>query len=102
WEADSRTADHRGSVGDPSQARFIPVPDCEGSTSMSTRTQDALMDVFADLGSLYPNLRFGQLIEMLALLSAEETPRHATDVVDDQLLNTASHHARTRREQLKS
>src|SRR5262245_53855004 len=69
---------------------------------MSTRTRDALIDVLADLGSLYPNLRFGQLIEMVALLSAEATPKNATDVDDDQLLNTASDHARTRREQLKA
>ncbi len=69
---------------------------------MSTKTQDALIDALADLGRVYPDLRFGQLIEMVALLAAEVTPMSATAIDDDQLLNTASDHARTRREQLKT
>jgi hypothetical protein len=69
---------------------------------VSTKTHDPLMEALADLGSLYPDMRFGQLIEMVALLSGEETPLGAEDVEDDRLLGTALDHARVRRPLLET
>jgi hypothetical protein len=60
------------------------------------------MDALAELSSLDPQMRFGQLIEMLALLSSEETPMSASDIDDDRFVRTASHHLRLRRQQLKA
>ncbi len=69
---------------------------------MSTETCNPLRDALADLCRLYPDMRFGQLIEMVALLSSEETPRRAAEVEDDRFLNTASHHIRARRQRGKT
>lgn len=67
---------------------------------MSTETCTPLMGTLAELSRLYPEMRFGQLIEMIALLSSEETPRSVAEIDDDRLISTASQHVRVRRNQL--
>jgi hypothetical protein len=47
-------------------------------------------------------MRFGQLVELVTLLSSEETPLSAAEVEDDRLLEAASNHIRIRRQQLKT
>jgi hypothetical protein len=59
-----------------------------------------LMGTLAELSRLYPEMRFGQLIEMVALLSSEETPMSVAEVDDDRFSSTASQHVRVRRDQL--
>jgi hypothetical protein len=68
---------------------------------VSTETCNPLMGALAELSRLYPEMRFGQLIEMIDLLSSEETPMSAAEVDDDRFISTASHHMRVRRHQLK-
>jgi hypothetical protein len=46
-------------------------------------------------------MRFGQLVEMIALLSSEESPISPAEVEDDRFVDAASHHMRVRRHQLK-
>jgi hypothetical protein len=60
-----------------------------------------LMGTLAELSRLYPEMRFGQLIEMIALLSSEETPVSVGEVDDGRFISTASQHVRVRRNQLK-
>jgi hypothetical protein len=69
---------------------------------MSTETCNLLMETLTDLSGLYPDMRLGQLIEMVALLSGEETFLRAAEVEDDRLLEAASNHIRTRQQQLKT
>src|SRR5207249_262033 len=71
-------------------------------TSMSIETYHPLIGALAELSSLYPEMRFGQLLEMVAVLSSEETPMRVADLADDRLFSTASQHARHRRHQLKT
>ena len=68
---------------------------------MSTETGMPLMGTLAELSRLYPEMRFGQLLEMVALLSSEETPMSVAEVDDDRLISTASQHVRVRRNQLE-
>jgi hypothetical protein len=68
---------------------------------MSTETCNPLLGTLAELSRLYPEMRFGQLIEMVALLSSEETPISVAEVDDDRFVSTASHHLRVRGQQLK-
>lgn len=67
---------------------------------MSIDTCDPLLDALGDLGDLYPDMRFGQLIEMVAMLCGEGSPIDADKVEDNQLLEAASEHARLRRRRL--
>jgi hypothetical protein len=60
------------------------------------------MTMLADLGILYPSMRFGQLIEMVAVLSGEEDPLSPGDVEDDQLLDAAADQIHARRQQLQA
>jgi hypothetical protein len=69
---------------------------------MSIETCLPLIGALAELSSLYPGMRFGQLIEMIALLASEGTPRKVADHDDDRLFSTASDHAKHRRDQLDS
>lgn len=54
----------------------------------------------AGLGQLYPDLRFGQLIEMVALLASEESPDNPSDIDDSKLLQAAESHFSNRSQQL--
>jgi hypothetical protein len=65
-----------------------------------TETCNLLMDALAELSRLYPELRFGQLVEMIALLASEEAPMRAAEVEDDRFVDFAAHHVRVRRDQL--
>ena len=67
---------------------------------MSTETCNLLMDALAELSRLYPELRFGQLVEMIALLASDETPTSAADVEDHRFFDSAARHARLRRDRL--
>ena len=67
---------------------------------MNTEISSPLMDALAELSRLYPEMRFGQLVEMVALLSSEETPMSAEEVDDDRFIRTASRHMGVRRQQL--
>jgi hypothetical protein len=68
---------------------------------MSQKTKGSLIKVLSDLSALYPSMRFGQLIEMVALLSGEEEPRGASEIEDDELLDVAANHIRKRQRQLQ-
>jgi hypothetical protein len=68
---------------------------------MSTKICDPLIGAMAELSHLYPEMRFGQLIEMIAELASEEAVISAADVDDDRFISTASHHMRVRRQQLQ-
>jgi hypothetical protein len=67
---------------------------------MSTETCKPLMRLLTDLSRVYPELRFGQLIAMIAVLSSEETPMTPAEVEDDRLVDTAFHHLSVRQHQL--
>jgi hypothetical protein len=67
---------------------------------MSTETCNPLMDALAELSRLYPEMRFGQLVQMIALFASEETPMSAAEVEDDRFVDSAAHHMRVRRDQL--
>jgi hypothetical protein len=58
------------------------------------------MATLAELSRLYPEMRLGQLIEMVALLSSEERPLSVAEVDDDRFMSTGSEHVRVRRNQL--
>ncbi len=45
-------------------------------------------------------MRFGQLVEMIALLASDETPTSAADVEDDRFFDSAARHMRRRRDRL--
>jgi hypothetical protein len=68
---------------------------------MSQETKSSLRNVLSELCALYPSMRFGQLIEMVALLSGEEEPRDASEIEDNTLLDVAANHIRNRRGQLQ-
>ena len=52
---------------------------------------DILQSVL-ELGVLYPEMRFGQLVEMAALMASEITPIPVAEVGDDALLAAARRH----------
>ncbi|HWE36956.1 MAG TPA: hypothetical protein VG406_10355 [Isosphaeraceae bacterium] len=53
------------------------------------------------LSELYPDMRLGQLLEMVALLSSEGVPVGVAEVEDDRLRDAAEAHARGRRRRLE-
>jgi hypothetical protein len=65
---------------------------------MNTETSSPLVDVLAELSRLYPEMRFGQLVEMIALLSSEETPMSADEVDDERFVEAAFRHMSFRRQ----
>ena len=67
---------------------------------MSTETCNLLMDALAELSRSYPEMRFGQLVEMIALLASDETPTRVAEVEDDQFFDSAARHMRLRRDRL--
>jgi hypothetical protein len=67
---------------------------------MSTETCDLLMDTLAEFSRLYPEMRFGQLVEMIALLASDETPTRVADVEDDRFFDSAARHMRLQRDRL--
>jgi hypothetical protein len=67
---------------------------------MTTDTCTLLMEALTELSRLYPELRLGQLVEMIALLANEDSPMRAADVEDDRFVDSAAHHMRVRRDQL--
>jgi hypothetical protein len=55
-----------------------------------------LLVSLSSLHSLYPDLRFGQLIEMAALLTDDAVPVGVAELEDDRLRGAAEAHARER------
>jgi hypothetical protein len=69
---------------------------------MTSNTAIELEAALVDLSRLYPDLRFGQLMEMVALLAAGESPGNPSDIEDAALLRTALSHGSKRARQLGS
>jgi len=67
---------------------------------VNTETSSPLKAALMELSPLYPEMRFGQLVEMVALLSSEETPMSAAEVDDNRLVEAATRHASVRRQRL--
>jgi hypothetical protein len=67
---------------------------------MKTETTSPLVDALTELSRLYPEMRFGQLVEMVAILSSEDLPISVGDLDDERFIETAARHASHRRQQL--
>jgi hypothetical protein len=67
---------------------------------MSTETSSPLMGALAELSRLYPEMRFGQLVELIVVLSSEETRIRAEDADDTRFTEAARQHMSLRRQQL--
>jgi hypothetical protein len=67
---------------------------------MKTETTSPLVDVLTELSRLYPEMRFGQLVEMVAILSSEDLPIRVGELDDERFIETAAGHASHRRQQL--
>ena len=65
---------------------------------MNTETASPLMEALADLSRLYMDLRFGQLVEMIAVLSGEETPIGIDEVDGQRFVEAALRHVSLRRQ----
>ena len=65
---------------------------------MTTETSSPLVSVLAELSRLYPEMRFGQLVEMIALLAGEETPISVDEVDDERFVEAAFRHMSLRRQ----
>jgi hypothetical protein len=64
-------------------------------------TRDELSAALAQLSVLYPTMRFGQLLEMLASLSGAESVREIERTSDETLLQAATDHIVRRSKQLE-
>lgn len=67
---------------------------------MTSNHQVGPETAWVGLSQLYPDMRFGQLIEMVAVLAGEESPEKAFDIDDTKLFQTALCHLSTRWRQL--
>jgi hypothetical protein len=56
---------------------------------MSQTTSDALLQAVAELGALFPEWRFGQLVANLTTAAGCQEPEAIWDVEDEQLLAAA-------------
>jgi len=65
-----------------------------------TRNPSGLETALAELSQLYPELRFGQLIEMIALLACEDALETPNDLDDTRLHQAAVAHLSNRMQQL--
>jgi len=63
-------------------------------------TREELSAALAQLSVLYPTMRFGQLLEMLASLAGAETIGEIERTSDESLLNAATDHIARRSKQL--
>ncbi|SRR6266545_1128827 len=69
---------------------------------MISHPQVGLEPALAGLSQVYPELRFGQLIQMVAVLASEETPQNPSEIDDTKLIQTAMAHLSKRFQQLGS
>lgn len=67
---------------------------------MNTETTSPLVDVLTELSRLDPEMRFGQLVEMVAILSSEDLPISVGEVDDERFVEAAARHVTYRRQQL--
>ena len=67
---------------------------------MNADIRDDLQTAMSALSRLYPDMRFGQLVEMLALLASEDSPCEPSEVEDTQLLQASIAHLESRLDQL--
>ena len=65
---------------------------------MTTETSSPLVCVLAELSRVYPEMRFGQLVEMIAVLSGVETPISVDEVDDERFVEAAFRHVSLRRQ----
>jgi hypothetical protein len=87
----------RGQGADPAKL----VVRCRWSPpAMNPTLRADLWAVMTDLSRLYPEMRFGQLFEVLALLASDELPAEPYHIEDDDLLEAAVRHLESRLQQL--
>ena len=67
---------------------------------MNATTQADLLTALAELSGLYPDMRLGQLVEMLALLASDTMPSEPAQVEDASLLEATVAHVERRAQQL--
>ncbi len=68
---------------------------------MKTKTHDPLIEALADLSGLYPGMRLGQILAMVASFSGDEAPASIVDIGDERLFQVASDHIARRRCQME-
>jgi hypothetical protein len=61
--------------------------------------RDALR-VLEELGQLYPEMRLGQLVVMIANLTGEDSPKEVYDLEDEELVASARQHLERRTKSL--
>ncbi len=54
-----------------------------------SETQKELVQALGELARIFPDWRFGQIVENVAFLAGEEEPRSAWDAEDDDMLRSA-------------
>jgi hypothetical protein len=69
---------------------------------MITTERLQLADALRELGEMYPEMRYGQLVEAVAVWASDAQPLGVGEVTDAQLLAAARAHIQRRRGGLKS
>jgi hypothetical protein len=67
---------------------------------MSSPIPVELLAIFAEVSRLYPDMRFGQMLEMLALVSSDDMPQAPSSIQNERLLEAAVTHRLRRLKQL--
>jgi hypothetical protein len=86
--------------GRASQSGFHEVPDSRGEIAMKT-TRDELFDALTELSVLFPSMRFGQLLEMVATAAGAESVADMERTTDAQISQEAIEMASHRVKQLE-
>ena len=68
---------------------------------MTSNNQIDLETALVGFSQLYPDLRFGQLLEMVAVLASEESQENLFDIDDARLIQAAAGHLSKRLQQLR-
>ena len=63
---------------------------------MTSDVRESLFQALAQLSSLYPEMRFGQLIEFACALAGVEAPADLDEVEDEVLMTASRKHVRKR------
>ena len=67
---------------------------------MTNDVRASLFQALAQLSSLYPEMRFGQLIEFVCVLAGVEAPADLDEVEDEVLMTASRKHVRKRSRKL--
>ncbi len=62
---------------------------------MNREIRQEICEALLQLGDRHPDMRFGQLVEMVALLASNDAPLTAYDVDDDEFLAALRRHSST-------